>query len=116
MLTKMIEIRDSMTCIAAMAIQMLADETRDPNEYRFLRREGYPPDGSSITLMRLADQKATNDPYEWPSITRDARTMPTAHDYIIRNWPAIKSGQVVDVQVILGETSTPETPEIGERH
>ena len=88
-------------------------ERNDLAEYRFLRREGYPPDGSSITLMRLSDQKATNDPYEWTSLTRDTRTMPHAHDYIIRNWDAIESGQVLDVRVILGEAEKPAHAEIG---
>ncbi len=115
MTTKFIEIRDSGTTIAALAIRMLADETRDPAEYRFLRREGYPADGSAIVLMRLADQKATVDPYEWPSLTRDARTMPEAHNWIIDHWSEIESGDVVDVQYILNETTAPKTAEIGAR-
>lgn len=101
---KMIEIRDEGTCIAAIAIQMIAGSYL---EERFLSREGYPKDGSSITLMKLHDQKATNDPDEW-----EGRTMAVAHDYIIKNWFLIKSGQVVDVEVILGKTKIPKVAEI----
>lgn len=120
MQTKMIEIRDSGTCIAAMAIRMVAgalviSQTELETEHRFLRREGYPPDGSAIILMRLSDQKATVDPYEWPSLTRDARTMPQAHNWITQNWNDIESGDVVDVQYILNETTAPKAAEIGVR-
>src|SRR5258708_3474103 len=110
MQTKMIEIRDSGTTIAAIAIRMLAD---GPVERRFLRHCGYPDDGSSVTLMRLADQLATNDPYSWAELRQGTRTMQVAHDFILRNWPDIIDGQVVDVQVILGERDTPKTPEVG---
>lgn len=110
MQTKFIEIRDRGTCIAAMAIRMVAD---DSIGWTFLSREGYPKDGRSIVLMRLSDQRATVDPYAWPDINRDTRTMPNAHDYIIRNWASIESGSVVDVRVILGETVGPAEAEIG---
>lgn len=84
----------------------------DPTEARFLKREGYPEDGSSVMLMRLSDGKATNDPYEWGGLGLGPRTMPNAHSYIIQNYDSLAHGQVVDVQVILGETATPKPAEI----
>jgi len=109
---KFIEIRDKGTCVPAIAIEMIADERVDE---RFLRRCGYPQrdyGGPSIVLMRLSDQKATSDPYEWPALTADRRTMPTAHDHIITHFPSLKNGQVVDVRVILGEASVPAEGEV----
>ncbi len=83
---KMIEIRDSATCIAAMAISMQA---ADLVEYRFLRRCGYPSDGTSVMLMCLDDGKATNDPYGWPELGMGPRTMTVAHDWILANWERV---------------------------
>lgn len=110
MVSKMIEIRDSGTCIPALAMQMASE---DATEHRFFHRCGYPADGTSIMLMRLMDGKATNDPYEWSALGLGLRTMQKAHDYIIRNFADLKAGQVVDVRVLLGETQTPKRPEIG---
>ena len=128
--TKLLEIRDEATCILALAIQMQAkafnaaehmdsgeeaiakDMERWKLEDWFLHyRSGYPVDGSSIMLMCLSDGKATNDPYEWPSRGMGIRTMGNAHDFIIDNWDALKDGDVVDVQVILGETKTSKLSE-----
>lgn len=109
---KFFEIRDEGTCIPAIAIEMLPDERIDA---RFLRRCGYPSveNGQpSVVLMRLSDQRATSDPYEWPSLTGDRRTMPNAHQHIIDNFSKLTSGQVVDIRVILGEESEPAPGEI----
>lgn len=109
MTIKMIEIRDSGTTIAAMAIKMaLADVT----EFRFLRHCGYPSDGSGVVLMKLSGQRATSNPYQWPDFG-GGRTMTMAHDYIIRHFDQLESGAVVDVQVLLGETVTPKAAEVG---
>lgn len=111
---KFIEIRDEGTCIPAIAIEMTPDG--EVGE-RFLWRCGYYPfeDNPSIVLMRLSDQKATSDPYEWPSITGDRRTMPAAHGFIISNFASLARECVVDVRVVLGEAETPADPEIYSR-
>ncbi len=110
MQTKMIEIRDRGTTIAALAIQMLpTDET----EQIFMRHCGFPADGSSVILMSLYDQKATNDPFVWVALGKGIRTFQIAHDYILNHYDEITSGQVIDVEVVLGEKSTPKTAEIG---
>lgn len=92
MKAKVLEIRDEMTFI--------------PNWH--LRRCGYPCDGQpNILITRLtANGKASNDPYFW-----GGRTMPVAHDYIIKNWENLRDGDVVDVQFILGEISAPKVSE-----
>lgn len=106
--SKVLEVRDRGTFIASLAIRMLA---ANPTQEFYFRRCGYPADGSSIMLMRLYDGKATNDPYEWPAITGDGRTMPNAHNWIIDHFNELSDGDVVDVQVILGETTEPKVSE-----
>ena len=102
---KCIEIRDEGTCIPAIAIRMIA---AGMIENRFLWRCGYPPDGSGIILLRLADQRATSDPYEW-----NDRTHKAAHLYIEKNWDDLFDGAVVDARAVLGERPVHAAPEIG---
>ncbi len=106
---KTLEIRDSGTLISAMAISMLAEN--DAQAYYVHDRCGHPNDGTSIVLMRLDDMLATNDPYEWPSRVGSTRTMPVAHQFIIENFTRLRDGDVVDVEFILGERSTPKRSE-----
>jgi hypothetical protein len=103
-ITKILEVRDKMTFISVLAIS-----TRWESEEQryYLARAGYGRDGSIIILVRLADCKASCDPYEWP----DGRTMPNAHDFIEKHFDELKDGDVVDVRVILGETDTPALSE-----
>jgi hypothetical protein len=110
MTTKYLEIRDKGTTIAAMGILMTPG---DATEARFMRHCGFPADGSSVILMSLYDQKATNDPYEWAALGKGTRTFQIAHDYILNHWGEIQHGQVIDVECVLGEKATPKTAEIG---
>ena len=104
--TKVLEIRDSRTYIGVLAIRMESD---NPAQSYHLRRVGHGHD--SITVMRINDQLATNDVYEWSRITPGTRTMPAAHDYIEKHFDQLEDGDVVDVQFILGETKTRKTSE-----
>lgn len=97
---KALEIRDEGTCIAAVAIRMLAEPSDPAQEWLIHSRSGYPRDGSGIVLMHLGDQLANVDPYSWPR-----RTMGNAHHYIYNNFDALVDGQVVDVRVLLGEAT-----------
>ena len=100
---KFIEIRDSMTCIPALAIRT---EPSDDVERRFLNeRCGHPIDG--VILMRLGDQRANSDPYFWAD-----RTHTAAHEWLLGHFDEVEDGAVVDVRVILGEARQPAAPEI----
>lgn len=106
MKSKALEIRDRITFIAALAVDMnpnLPDETRSYETQRYLlRRCGYACNGQpNIILTRLDGnaKAAFNDPYSY-----DDRTWRTAHLYIIKHWSELKDGDVVDVEFILGET------------
>lgn len=96
-----------------MAIRMLAEN--DVQAYYLHTHAGYPPDGSSIMLMKLYDGKATNDPYEWESLGMGKRTMGVAHDWILKHFDELQDGDVVDVEFILGASSTKKIPERLER-
>jgi hypothetical protein len=106
--TKTLEIRDEGTFIGVLAIRMLGDS---PTQNYYFRRCGYPADGSSIMLMCLSDGRATNDPYAWPARGMGVRTMGTAHNWIIDHFDDLLDGDVIDVQVILGETTEPKLSE-----
>lgn len=74
-----------------------------------LWRAGYGPEGGPyVILFKLAGGRspATCDPFDW-----NDRTMRAAHQHMIENWNALESGQVVDVEFILGETAGPKRPE-----
>lgn len=111
MKTKALEIRDEMTFIAALAIDMNPVQSEGYDHQRYLlRRCGYPCDGRpNVILTRLdGNGQATNDPYAWGG---GSRTMQTAHHYIIDNWETLKDGDVVDVSFILKETKAPKVSE-----
>jgi hypothetical protein len=102
---KMLEIRDHGTRIAVMAIQMTPG---NPVQNRYFHFSGYPID--AVILMRLSDQRATVDPYEWGSISR--RTMQNAHEYIYDYFDELEDGQVIDVRLLLLEATSAAEPEI----
>ena len=104
---KILEIRDEGTHIAALAMRMQAES--EIQAYYVHGRCGYPKDGSGIVLMHLDSQKATVDPYDWPSMGYGQRTLPNAHHYIIEHFDELKDGDVIDVRVILGEAEKPVT-------
>jgi hypothetical protein len=111
MTTKLFELRDKATFIPVIAIQVISDAPLTPQEYYLLSRAGYGPASDCVILIRAEcagiDRNATYDPYSWGS----ARTFPVAHLHIIKHWDELKSGDVIDVEFILGETTAPKTSE-----
>jgi hypothetical protein len=95
--TRVLEIRDSMTCLSVLAIRMFS--MSDVQDWHIHLRCGYSRDGSSIILVNLDDARAKNSSYDWKD-----RTMFTAHDYIEKNFDSLNDGDVIDVEFILGET------------
>ena len=122
MKTKVLELRDRMTFIPLLCVDMnpdveLVNETADAErvvatfdaQRYLLRRCGYPCDGKpniAITKVDATSDPCSNDPYSWKG-----RTMGTAHLYIIEHWDELKDGDVVDVEFILGERPTPKVSE-----
>lgn len=110
MKAKFLEIRDRHTFIPVVALQMKAASGNLEQFYYVHWRSGYAIDGSGIVLMRLSDQRAHCDPYDWGS---GDRSHVVAHDYICKHFDELKDGDVIDVEFILGET---EEKKISERY
>lgn len=108
MQTKIFEVRDEGTFIPLFAVDM---HSGNPEERYLLRREGYScafgiPNIAIAKLSADIRDRFCNDPYAWGD-----RTFATAHHYIIAHWYELKSGDVIDVSFILGETPKPKDSE-----
>lgn len=111
---KIFELRDRGTFMPVMAIRLSAEPaTRD---LYLLRRAGYGEDQllnpslapePYVILVKLDGVEAQYDPYSWTQ----RRTLPVAHMHIIANWNTLHSGNVIDVEYILGETNAPKFAE-----
>ena len=103
MQTKFLEIRDSATFIPALAIKLTAD---DEFGHYLLRRAGFGPNQNYIILHHLESSEFQYYPFSWPN-----RTMHQAHLYIQDHFDELQSGDVIDVEFILGETMTKKLSE-----
>ncbi len=103
--SKVLEVRDSATHIPVLAIRMLAKN--GIQRYYIHGRMGYPADGSCIAVVMLNDMDGNCDPYAWTG----SRTMSVAHNYIYEHFDELSDGDVVDVEFILGETTTKKVSE-----
>lgn len=101
---KILEVRDAGTFMPVMCVRLTS--TTEEERY-LLSRAGYGVDYMSqrqyIQMINLAGGSghSTCDPYAWPG---PATTLPEAHKYIIEHWDELESGDVVDVEFILGHT------------
>jgi len=105
---KTLEIRDAGTFIGVLAIRPWSD---DPVQRFYFHRHGYQSEWPAIIVTRLSDSKSANDPYDWPGLTGNTRTMREAHLYIDQHFNELRDGDVVDVEFILGETETKKVSE-----
>lgn len=105
MQVKLFEVRDSGTFIPMIAIQL---SSRNEAERFLLSRAGYGRTqfDQYVLFAGLEGGKICYDQYDWGN-----RTRATAHDYIITNFDSLESGEVIDVQFILGETPTKKISE-----
>lgn len=96
----MLEVRDKATFIPIIAIDMSTDCVNEGDGY-LLRRAGFGPE-RCVQVIHIARGISHYDPYDWPD---GSRTMQVAHQYIVDHFDELKSGDVIDVEFILGETS-----------
>lgn len=107
MITKSFEIRDRATFIPVLGIRLVPESEAD--HYLF-SRSGYgvqpAQQAEYVILVRLEGGKvnATYNPVHWFDAD-GTRTLRVAHQYIIDNWYALESGEVIDVEYLLGETA-----------
>jgi hypothetical protein len=106
--TKTFELRDKATFIPIVAVRCDAGSGDISEVDRWLlRRAGYGAEFPCVLLTRLEGRaKAHCDEYDWGD-----RTFTVAHEYIAKNWDTLHSGDVVDVEYILGERPSPKTSE-----
>lgn len=110
MQTKLFEIRDRATFVPMLGIRL---GSTNKEERFLLSSAGFGSwlcsRGIYILLAQIngGSGKITYDPYEWEG----SRTYQVAHDYIIQHWEELESGDVIDVEYILGETKTRKTSE-----
>ena len=99
---KTFEVRDEMTFISVLAINGIVSHIPEPDHY-LIRRSGWIENQMFTYVMKLSSSEIHFDPCRWG----DSRTMINAHKYIQEHWDELESGDVVDVQFILGETEEP---------
>ncbi len=95
----MLEVRDKATFIPIIAIDMSTDCANDGDRY-LLRRAGFSLD-RCVQVVHIERSLSHYEPYDWPN---SSRTMQVAHNYIDEHFDELKSGDVIDVEFILGET------------
>lgn len=98
--TKVFEIRDRATHIGAIATKMVATQNAEKYE---LARCGY-HNSNMVMLATIDNEECHYDPYGWGTWSR---TLFEAHKYIRDHFDELTSGQVVDVEYILGEVDKP---------
>lgn len=97
-MVKILEVRDSATFIPVVAMAM---ESSDPKENYLLRRLGF--GGKRLIQLTWVTANVSNyDPFKWGT---NPRTLFAAHKHIEENWDEIETGDVIDVEYILGETT-----------
>lgn len=102
---KMFEVRDEGTTMVVIALK--------PNPGHEAERWGWARSGYGLEIadqrpyvllapLHAGEGMLVCDPFKHPG---SPRTLPTAHRYIIEHWDYLVSGDVVDVQFILRETT-----------
>lgn len=107
---KTFEVRDAMTFIPVMAVNLKPGNLDD--RY-LLARAGYGTSAKTqagyTLLWRLsAPGRVEHNPNNWGD---GLRTMQEAHEYIKTMFDDLDSGDVVDLQFIRGETDEPKVSE-----
>ena len=104
---KCLEVRDAGTFCPVICIRPVAE---NEGQRYLLRRDGYTAEEDERCIILITPQchAVKYDPYDWPG---PVRTFHVAHIYIQQRWVELKDGDVVCVETILGERSTPKVSE-----
>jgi len=108
MITKTFEVRDKGTFIPVLAVSMETDNETD----RFIIGRGgfgksVQEQAKYVILINLVNFISTYDHYNWNS-----ETLTVAHAHIIQHFHDMNTGDVIDVEYIMGLS---ETQKISER-
>lgn len=103
--TKLFEVRDRGTFIPAVCIKLSPSNIE---ERYLIAMAGYglqPKKQSEYILMgKLNELNFQDSPFGHPGFPI-VRTMGMAHQHVQKNWDELKSGDVIDVEFIMGETT-----------
>ena len=102
--TKLLDIRDDGTRIPVLAIRIDPREAYE-GDWDVLNRAAIRSD-KVLLLTKLSHYEQHDEPHQWAQT--GGRTMKVAHQHMIDHWDELVSGQVVDVEFILGETAWPK--------
>ena len=106
---KLFEVRDRGTTLAAIGMK---PRPQTPVERWLYERAGFgerPEEAGYIFFGRLGPD--TSLEYDQFKHSRGARTLQVAHQYVSENWERLRSGDLVDVEFILGERKFEKTSE-----
>lgn len=111
---KLFEVRDRGTFLPCMAIQLSCAVNKlggyNEDERYLLSRAGfgktYHQQEKYVLLNILGENNIFYETHVWTN-----RTRLIAHEYIRDHWDELESGQVIDVEYILGETDAPKVSE-----
>ncbi len=112
MTTKLLEIRDVATFIPVLAVRFDHDEELEAERY-LLARAGYgltrEDQSGYVLLCQISGGlgRCGCDPYDWGGNS----TYSLAHDWIIKHFEELASGDVVDVEFVRGESAAPKVSE-----
>ena len=109
MIAKMAEVRDRGTCVPMLVVKL---DSEDGQEAWLLRRAGFHGADPLVLLCKVSGGSGhyacTADPFDWGS--RD-RTYSSTHRWLAQHFDEVEPGQVVDVEVVLGEKVEPKVSE-----
>jgi len=104
---KLFEVRDTFTFLTVIAIRC---GSHNEQERYLWSRAGYGREAEQQANYVLLS-KLTGGDIKYNPLTWGDRTMGCAHAYIRNFWDELKTGQVIDVEYILGESDTPKESE-----
>jgi len=109
---KLFEVRDQGTFMPVMALKMHAESA--PESW-LMARAGYGHDPMShldYVLFAPIDGSVIGEiNYNWSKWATHTRLQ--AHRFIEEHWDELKSGDVIDIEYIMGKTAEPVESEIG---
>ena len=112
---KLFEVRDEGTTMPVIAMK---PDPRFEAERWLWSKGGYGTDPMGqrdyvlLAPLHGGEGMLVCDPFNHPGAP-STRTLHIAHQHIITNWTYLQSGDVIDVQFVLGETTEAKTPERG---
>jgi hypothetical protein len=106
--TKLFEVRDKMTFIPVICIKL---EPGNPADQYLLGMAGYglrtDEQSEYILYGKLQGGQMSSSPMDHNNV--EVRTNRVAHSHIIGHWEELNSGDVIDVEFIVGETGIAKT-------